>query len=495
MPVRTYTRLIAIVGRPNVGKSTLFNRIVKQRKSLVHDEPGVTRDRIFARAEFSGTSFYLCDTGGFEPTSRDNIKRQLVEQAELAIEEADVVIFVTDAREGLHPVDADLIRRLRRADKYFVVAANKCDLPKDDHLAEDFRKLGVEQLFAVSAEHGRGVGELLESAVELIKAKPQLPDESKEQIKLAIIGRPNVGKSSILNRMAGEVRSIVDSRPGTTRDVVDITVRAFGREFKILDTAGIRRKSRMTDRLEKYSALRSVACLEECDVAMLVINADEGPTEGDARVAGYAFEMRKPILIVVNKWDLVENKTSTTINRYQEELHLALRYIRYAPTIFTSAEENQRISKILPQCIQMYDQSRRRISTSELNKALRVILEKHTPPLTKNRSRRIKFYYMTQVGVAPPRFVIFCSDPKDVHFSYRRFLENEFRDAFGFNEIPLSLFLRERSRKAHGAKPEEDLLEMPKSRFDLEWEESEDGAVDPSDYEEADIVYDDETEA
>lgn len=495
MPVRTYTRLIAIVGRPNVGKSTLFNRIVKQRKSLVHDEPGVTRDRIFARAEFSGSSFYLCDTGGFEPTSQDNIKRQLVEQAELAIEEADVVIFVTDAREGLHPVDSDLIRRLRRADKFFLVAANKCDLPKDDHLAEDFRKLGVEHLFAISAEHSRGVGELLEAATEMIKAKPQLPAEADEQIKLAIIGRPNVGKSSILNRLAGEVRSIVDSRPGTTRDVVDISIRAFGREFRILDTAGIRRKSRMTDRLEKYSALRSVACLEECDVAVLVINADEGPTEGDARVAGYAFEMRKPILIVVNKWDLVENKTSTTINRYQEELHTALRYIRYAPTLFTSAEENQRISKILPTCIQMYDQSKKRISTSELNKTLRTILEKHTPPLTKNRSRRIKFFYMTQVGVSPPRFVIFCSDPRDVHFSYRRFLENEFREAFSFNEIPLSIFLRERARKAHGAKPEEDLLEVPKNKFDFNWGEDLSGEGDSAEFEEAEIVYDDEVDA
>lgn len=203
MPVRTYTRLIAIVGRPNVGKSTLFNKIVKQRKSLVHDEPGVTRDRIFSRAEFAGNAFYLCDTGGFEPTAQDNIKKQLVEQAELAIEEADAVIFVTDARDGLHPVDADLIKRLRRADKYFVVAANKCDLPKDDHLAEDFRKLGIEHLFAISAEHSRGLGELLETTVDFLKTKPQLPDESDEQIKLAIIGRPNVGKSSILNRIAG----------------------------------------------------------------------------------------------------------------------------------------------------------------------------------------------------------------------------------------------------------------------------------------------------
>ncbi|MCA2962168.1 MAG: ribosome biogenesis GTPase Der, partial [Silvanigrellales bacterium] len=408
MPARTYTRLVAIVGRPNVGKSTLFNRIIRERKSLVHDEPGVTRDRIFGRAQFNGQNFYLCDTGGFEPTSQDNIKMQLVEQAELAIEEADSVIFVVDGREGLHPVDADLIRRLRRADKKFVVACNKCDLPKDDFLAEDFRKLGVDRIFPVSAEHNRGVGDLLEEAVSVLNELPQVRLESEGVIRLALIGRPNVGKSSLLNRIAGEVRSIVDPRPGTTRDTVDVSIRAFENEFVILDTAGIRRKSRMVDNLEKFSALRSVTCLEECDVAVLVIDASEGPTEGDARVAGYAFEMRKPILIVVNKWDLLENKTSKSTKTFTEFLHEALRYIRYAPILFTSAEENQRVSRILPTCLDLYNQARKRLTTGEVNRALKDILVKHTPPLSKGRARRIKFFYATQVGSLPPRFVIFC---------------------------------------------------------------------------------------
>lgn len=446
MPVRTYSRLVAIVGRPNVGKSTLFNRIVKERKSLVHDEPGVTRDRIFARAEFEGTAFYLCDTGGFEPTSRDNIKVQLVEQAELAIEEADCVVFVTDAREGLHPVDAELIKRLRKGDKKFLVAANKCDLPRDDYMAEEFRKLGVEEVFPISAEHNRGVGDLLERVTDFLKTRPALASERADAIKLALIGRPNVGKSSILNRLAGETRSIVDDRPGTTRDTVDITLRAFGRELRVLDTAGIRRKSRMVDNLEKFSALRSVSNLEECDVAVLVIDAKEGPTEGDARVAGFAFELRKPIIVVVNKWDLIEDKDNKTVAAYTERLHEALRYIRYAPVVFVSASENQRISRLLPLCIEMYDESSKRVSTSELNKTFKGILESHTPPLSRGRARRIKFYYATQVGALPPRFVIFCTDPEDVHFSYRRFLENSFRTAFGFSHVPVAIHLRERAR-------------------------------------------------
>ncbi len=446
MTARTYTRLVAIVGRPNVGKSTLFNRIIRQRKSLVHDEPGVTRDRIFARAAYEGQEFYLCDTGGFEPTSKDNIKMQLVEQAELAIEEAETVIFVVDGREGMHPIDAELVKRLRKADKNFMVAVNKCDLPRDDYFAEDFRKLGVEFIFPISAEHNRGVGELLEQAVSIFKTKPKLDTENPDTVKLAIIGRPNVGKSSLLNRMAGEARSIVDERPGTTRDTVDISLKYFGRDIQILDTAGIRRKSRMVDNLEKFSALRSLTCLEDCDAALLVIDALEGPTEGDARVVGFAFELRKPILIAVNKWDLIENKDSKTVKNYTENLHRALRFITYVPIIFVSAVENQRVSKILPQCLELYDKGRKRISTSEVNRALKEILVAHTPPLTKGRSRRIKFFYATQVGVSPPRFIIFCSDPKDIHFSYKRFVENKFREAFDYAEIPISIIFRERSR-------------------------------------------------
>jgi GTP-binding protein len=446
MTLRTTQCLVALVGRPNVGKSTLFNRIIRRRKSLVHDEPGVTRDRIFGRASFGKQDFYVCDTGGFEPTAKDHIKIQLVEQAELAIEEADAVVFVCDGKEGLHPVDAEIVKRLRRAGKSFAVAVNKCDVPLHDDSAHEFRKLGVDRVFAVSAEHNRGISDLLEHVLEPFASLPK-PKKDPDAIRFALVGRPNVGKSSILNRLAGEQRSIVDSKPGTTRDTVDVSVRFHGREIQLVDTAGIRRKSRMVDKLERFSAFRSLAALEECDVAAIVIDAEEGPTEGDARVAGYAYELRKPILIVVNKWDLVKEKDSKSAVRYTEALRSDLRYIPYSPVLFVSAMENQRVSKILPECIELYDMGNKRISTSEVNRLLRDILVSHTPPLKKNRSKRIKFFYATQVDVLPPRFVIFCSDPEDLHFSYKRFVENEFRKAFGFGELPIAIHFRARARK------------------------------------------------
>lgn len=444
MSLRTYSRLVAIVGRPNVGKSTLFNRMIRERKSLVFDEPGVTRDRIFARAEYTGIAFFLCDTGGFEPTAKDNIKKQLVEQAELAIEEADAVIFVGDGREGLHPVDADLVRRLRKSDKRFFLAVNKCDLPKDDILAEEFRRLGVEKVYPVSAEHARGVGDLLEDITNFLAGKPELPDQDPDEIKLAIIGRPNVGKSSILNRVTGEARSLVDPRPGTTRDTVDALITYHGRKVRVLDTAGIRRKSRMVDNMERYSALRSVTCLEDADVAMLVVDAVEGITEGDARVAGYAFEMRKPLLIVVNKWDLYPEKDSKSAAKFTLELRQDLRYLSYIPVVFVSALENLRVSKLLPLAVELYDEASNRTTTSKVNNALREILVKHTPPLANNRSRPIKFYYATQVGVRPPRFIVFAANANEIHFSYKRFVENEFRDAFNFQRVPISVVFRNR---------------------------------------------------
>lgn len=448
MTLRTYTRLVALVGRPNVGKSSLFNRIIRERKSLVHNEPGVTRDRIFGRAEHNGELFYLCDTGGFEPTSKDNIKIQLVEQAELAIEEAETVIFVVDGREGIHPVDSELIRRLRKSEKNFIVCVNKCDLPKDDIFVEEFRKLGVSKIFPVSAEHNRGMGQLLDAATEIFANSSKIKENDLENppIKLSIIGRPNVGKSSILNRLVGETRSIVDDRPGTTRDTVDAFLKYHGRELQVIDTAGIRRKSRMADKLERFSTFRSVSCLEESDVSVLVINAEDGATDGDARVAGYAFELRKPILIVVNKWDLIKDKNSKTVNDFTEKLHLDLRYLRYAPVVFVSALENLRVSKLIPLCLDLYDQSNKRNSTSQVNNVLKEVLLKHTPPMVKNKSKRIKFFYATQVGTLPPRFIIFCSHPQDLHFSYKRYFENAFREAFGYKNIPISIIFRERSR-------------------------------------------------
>lgn len=445
MTRRSHTRLVAIVGRPNVGKSTLFNRIIRQRKSLVHDQPGVTRDRIFARAQYDNMNFFLCDTGGFEPHSHDNIRQQLVEQAELAIEEADSIIFVVDAQEGLHPVDEELVRRLRKAGKSFLIAVNKCDLPQHDVAVPEFRRLGVDRLFPVSAEHNRGIDDLLDEALKPLAALPAM-EYPEDVVRLAIIGRPNVGKSSILNRIVGETRSIVDPRPGTTRDAVDVFLKYHGRELCVIDTAGIRRKSRMADKLEAFSVFRAMAVVEECDVAVLVIDAEQGPTEGDARVAGYAYELRKPILIVVNKWDLVPEKQTNTAKHYDEEVHRALRYIPYAPVVFVSAKENQRVSKIVPMCLSLFDEGAKRVSTGQVNRALREILVQHTPPLRKNKSRRIKFYYATQVTQSPPRFVVFCSDPDEIHFSYKRFVENAFREKFGFPNIPIKVFFRSRSR-------------------------------------------------
>lgn len=445
MTQRSHSRLVALVGRPNVGKSTLFNRIVGRRLSLVHDTPGVTRDRIFARAQHDDLGFFVCDTGGFEPHSQDNIRRQLVEQAQVAIEEADVIVFVVDAQEGIHPVDEDLVRRLRKAGKTFVVAVNKCDVPQHDARVPDFRRLGVDKLFPVSAEHNRGVDELLDAATAPLKDIP-LSDYPEGSIKLAIMGRPNVGKSSILNRIAGEVRSIVDPRPGTTRDAVDIVLRNHGRDIVIVDTAGIRRKGRMADHLEKFSVFRAMAALEECDVAVLVIDAEQGPTEGDARVAGYAFELRKPILVVGNKWDLIQHKQTNTAKEHAAEIHSALRYIPYAPIVFVSALENLRMGRILTQSLELYDQSAKRVTTGQVNRAFREILLRHTPPLRKNKSRRIKFYYATQVTASPPRFVVFCSDPDEIHFSYKRFVENAFRQAFSFPDIPIRVYFRNRSR-------------------------------------------------
>ncbi len=457
-PRNTKRRLVAIVGRPNVGKSRIFNRLVGQRRSIVDDTPGVTRDRIFGRVERPSGDYILCDTGGFEPHEGDNIKQSLVRQAELAINEAALVLLVVDAREGLHPVDQELMRLLRRSAKKILVVANKCDLPHDTTPAQEFRRLGTNDLFPISAEHNLGF-DLLEFALEsALNGSPEgaeagqgrsagLAPTPEDPVRLAIVGRPNVGKSSMLNALVGEERSIVDPRPGTTRDYVDVFINAFGKSFQILDTAGIRRKSRVTDRFETYSIVRSLGQLEECNIAVLVIDALEGPTEGDARVAGYAFEQRIPLIIAVNKWDLIADKDSNTMEKYRKRVLDALRYVSYAPVMFCSALENFRVSRLLQIASEIHDESTKRITTSQVNQALKTVLEKHTPPLTKSRSSRIKFYYASQVSVTPPRFVIFCSHADDLHFSYKRYVENEFRAAFGFNHIPLAIHFRNRVRK------------------------------------------------
>jgi len=449
---RHLNHLVALVGRPNVGKSSIFNRIIRERKSLVHDEPGVTRDRIFGKALHNSLPFFVCDTGGFEPKSKDNIKTQLVEQAEIAISEAQLVVLVVDLKSGLEPDDISIVRKLQKAKKDFIVVANKADQPKKDENTFEFHKLGVSQILPISAEHNRGFDAFLDEVIRNIYPENVLSSDSNAElpkdtsIKLAILGRPNVGKSTILNRILGEDRALVDNRPGTTRDAVDVQMRYFGRDITLVDTAGIRRKSRMFDKLEKFSAFRSLLVLEEADVAVLVISAEDGVTEGDVRVAGHAFELRKPILVVVNKWDTIEDKNSKTTDEFIKNLRIELNYIPYAPVMTMSARENLRVNKALEYCMKLYDEGNERNPTSKVNECLQHILIKHTPPMLKNRSKRIKFFYATQVSALPPRFVIFCSYPNELHFSYKRFMENSFREYFGYKHIPISLIFRERSR-------------------------------------------------
>jgi GTP-binding protein len=460
-PLSARHPMVAIVGRPNVGKSRIFNRMIGERRSIVDDTPGVTRDRILGKVERFSGNFLLCDTGGFEPAAGDNIKQSLVRQASFAIDEAALVLLVVDHREGLHPVDEDLMRLLRRSGKPVLVVINKCDPAPAPPSTLEFRRLGTQAIHPISAEHNMGFEGLEEaiarslypehhnqdSSMPLSQDTGPETDAGRALVRMAIVGRPNVGKSSILNALLGEERSIVDPRPGTTRDVVDVTLNAFGKTFEILDTAGIRRKSRVADRFETYSIVRSLGQIEDCDVAALVIDAAEGPTEGDARVAGLAFEQRIPLIIVVNKWDLILNKDSKTLETYRKKVLDALRYVAYAPVLFCSALENQRVSRLLQIAADIHNESSKRISTSLVNQTLRTILEKHTPPLTKSRSSRIKFLYASQVDVNPPRFVVFCSHADDIHFSYKRFVENEFRAAFGFEHIPLAVHFRTRERR------------------------------------------------
>lgn len=451
-------RLVALVGRPNVGKSSIFNRLIRERKSLVHDEPGVTRDRIFGEATHETFRFFLCDTGGFEPTAKDVIKTQLVFQAQIAIEEAALVVLVVDIRDGLQPDDIVIVRKLQKSKNPFLVVANKADLPQRDTDTIEFKKLGVSEIFPISAEHNRGFGVFLDAVVTELKKDSPVSENNlvpQDNIKLAILGRPNVGKSTILNCILGEKRSLVDDKPGTTRDAVDAHIKYFGHNLTLIDTAGIRRKSRMLDKLEKFSAFRSLIVLEEADVVVLVTSAEDGITEGDVRVAGYAFELRKPILIVVNKWDTVKDKDSKTSDEITKNIRTEISYLSYAPILFISAQENLRVNKILSECIKLYEESAVRHTTSKVNDCLKEVLLKHTPPLVKNRSKRIKFYYATQIAVLPPRFVIFCSYPDELHFSYKRFVENSFREYFNYQHVPIQLIFRERTRSVHKDHDEE----------------------------------------
>lgn len=433
--------IVAIVGRPNVGKSTLFNRIAGERISIVEDTPGVTRDRIYADAEWLDHHFTLIDTGGLEPDSDDMMLKHMYSQAEIAISSADVILFVVDVRTGMTDMDMQVANILRKADKPVVLAVNKVDdLAKYGMQVYEFYSLGLGDPFGVSGGQMIGLGDLLD---EVVKHFPVDKDDSAEDdaIKVAIIGKPNVGKSSLVNRILGENRVIVSDVAGTTRDAIDSEYELNGQKYVFIDTAGMRRKAKIKESIEKYSIIRAVAAVERADVCILMINAVEGITEQDTKVAGIAHEAGKAVIIAVNKWDLIE-KDNHTMNKFLKDIDTEFKYLSYAPRIFISAATGQRVTKLFELITMVSENNSRRIATGMLNDVLIEAMAMNQPPAEKGKQLRI--YYMTQVSVKPPTFVLFVNDTELLHFSYKRYLENQLRDAFGFVGTPIHFIARNR---------------------------------------------------
>ena len=433
--------IVAIVGRPNVGKSTLFNRIAGQRISIVEDTPGVTRDRIYADAEWLNHSFTLIDTGGLEPESDDMMLKNMYSQAEIAIESADVIIFVADVKTGMVDADMQVANILRKSKKPVVLAVNKMDdLAKYGMDIYEFYQLGLGEPFGVSAGQMLGIGDLLD---EVIKHFPEDKDgeDDDDTIKVAIIGKPNVGKSSLINRILGEERVIVSDVAGTTRDAIDSPYEYNGQKYVFIDTAGMRRKSKIKENIEKYSIIRAVAAVERADVCIMMINAEEGITDQDTKVAGIAHEAGKAVIIAVNKWDKIE-KDNKTMNKFVKDIETEFKYLSYAPTIFISAATGQRVTKLFDLINMVHENNTMRVATGILNDVLIEAMAMNQPPAEKGRP--LKIYYMTQVSVKPPTFVLFVNDTELLHFSYKRYIENQLREAFGFKGTPIHFIARNR---------------------------------------------------
>ncbi|MBE6671418.1 MAG: ribosome biogenesis GTPase Der [Ruminococcaceae bacterium] len=435
--------IVAIVGRPNVGKSTLFNKLVGERISIVEDTPGVTRDRIYHEIEWAGRTLMLIDTGGIEPKTDDMILKYMRLQAEIAIETADVIVFMTDVKVGLTADDRDIARMLLKSQKPVVLCVNKVDkvgaLPYEFY---EFYELGfIGDPIPVSSVHGTGSGDLLDRVLEYCPEETENENEDDDAISVAVIGKPNAGKSSIINKILGEDRLIVSNIPGTTRDAINTRIENKFGKYIFVDTAGIRRKSRIDDRIEKYSVLRSKMAVENANVCVLMVDATEGITEQDEHIAGLAHEAGKPTIIVVNKWDLIE-KDNNTVNQFTQKIQTALAYMPYAPILFISAKTGQRIDKLFEFINYVYEQSVLRISTGMLNDVLNDAVTKVQPP--SDKGKRLKIYYMTQVGIAPPTFVIFCNDAELFHFSYQRYIENRIREVFGFKGTPIKIIIRQK---------------------------------------------------
>ena len=432
--------IVAIVGRPNVGKSTLFNKLAGKRISIVQDTPGVTRDRIYAEAEWLNYKFTMIDTGGIEPESSDIIIKQMRRQAQIAIEMADVILFIVDGKEGLTASDIEVAQMLRNCKKRIVLAVNKIDNLKDEDNSYEFYNLGIGDPVTISAAQGKGLGDLLDEVVKDFDALME-EEQDDEYIRIAMIGKPNVGKSSLINRLLGEDRNIVSNVPGTTRDAIDSYLETEEGKFILIDTAGLRRKSKVKEEIERYSVVRTYAAIERADVCILMIDANEGITEQDEKIVGYAHELNKAIMVVVNKWDLIE-KDDKTLSNYQKDLQQNLKFMPYAQYMFISALTGQRVNKILKVAKGCYDNYCKRVSTGILNEVINKAILMKEPPVVG--LKRIKIYYATQVATKPPKFVFFVNDVNASHFSYERYLENQLRDSFDFKGTGIEIEYRQR---------------------------------------------------
>jgi GTP-binding protein len=435
--------VVAIVGRPNVGKSTLFNRIIGRKLAIVEDIPGVTRDRNYAEAEWEGKRFLLVDTGGFEPESEDPMYTKMREQTTLAVEEADTIIFLMDGQQGLLPSDIEVSLRLRASGKPVIYAINKVDGARHEALLPDFYRLGIDALFPLSALHGPGFSELMDELSRMLPETGEQPQDKEAAAlpRIAIIGRPNVGKSSFVNALIGEDRMIVSPVAGTTRDAVDSVYQYYGRKYVLVDTAGIRSRGRISQGVEKYSVMRAMKSISRADIALVLIDASEGITEQDERIVGLAHEAGKGIIIALNKWDLVPDKEQA-FKQFREDVQQRLKFVDYASVLTISAVTRQRVTKVFEEIDRVIVEREKRVPTADLNRVFERLAAGHEPPLY--RGKRVKYYYITQVRIKPPTFVVFVNYPEGVHFSYLRYIENNLRQAFGFRGTPIRIFAKRR---------------------------------------------------
>ncbi len=433
--------VVAIVGRPNVGKSVLFNKLIGRRKAITKNEPGVTRDLNYALVEEGGKSFTLIDTGGFEPYTTNYIMEQVRTQALLAIEDADQIVFVMDGREGLTHEDRELASVLRESGKKVFYVVNKLDTKEMEIQVSEFYAIGVDNIIALSSEHGIGISDLLDLLLENIEPEPE-GDEDDDVVKVSIVGRPNAGKSSLLNKISGKERSIVSEVSGTTRDPIDTTVEIDGRKYLLVDTAGIRRKSKVSQVLETYCIVGALKSIDRSDLCLLVIDGKEGVSSQDEKIAGLIEDRSRSCIVVINKWDIVEKDTNTQ-KEFIAALHYKIPFLSYAPTVFLSALTGKNIDKLMDAINSLHAEGETRISTSQMNNLLEKLSRKHSPPVYNGRE--VKFYYITQVGTNPPRFMVFCNYPEGVLASYKRYMVNSLREGLDLKNVPIKLILRKRS--------------------------------------------------